>query len=409
MTTTGSVGISDAATPTKQVADYTFGLEDGVTKLLQRVATNDPTGADIFGTQGDAAATPTDTTRISWTSIFKQLSASLQALVAGGATAANQATGNANLATLAGVVSAARAAVKTGDGDQVTIGSKTDAKNAATDGTAVSAMAVWKQISASIQAAAASLSAPLTVSDAAAETSLIALAAIKADLDSIAASQATIGAKTDAKNVATDGTAISAMAVWKQISASIQAAAASLAGTVHVDVPSANPSAPQALNSSSSVALSIGSAPISIPVNPAVTASSTYTAGNVVGGLLTFTGAGRDPNNSGIVQDVTLNFKTVQTGEFDLYLFNSNPTASTWADKTAPAITDADKLAVIGVVKMTKNNSGLGVHTIYKPDETTFAPIPFSGANLYGILVTPGVPSAQFGATSDLSVILGVI
>lgn len=43
------------------------------------------------------------------------------------------------------------------DGNHVTIGAKTDAANSATNGTAVSAMSVWKQISASIQAAAASL------------------------------------------------------------------------------------------------------------------------------------------------------------------------------------------------------------------------------------------------------------
>lgn len=184
----------------------------------------------------------------------------------------------------------------------------------------------------------------------------------------------------------------------------------STSGALDVNVKSGgNPNAPQALAQSSSVALSTGSAAVSMAVNPTVTASSTYSAGNEVGGLMTFTGIGRDPNSSGVVQDVTILSKTVQTGEFDLYIFNSNPTASTWADKTAPGITGADKLALIGVVKMTKNYSGLGTHTMYKPDETTFAPIPFSGANLYGVLITPGVPSAQFGTTSDLSVILGVI
>jgi hypothetical protein len=49
------------------------------------------------------------------------------------------------------------------DGSNVTIGSKTDAKSTSTDTTSVSAMSVWKQISASIQAAAASLAGSLTV------------------------------------------------------------------------------------------------------------------------------------------------------------------------------------------------------------------------------------------------------
>lgn len=45
---------------------------------------------------------------------------------------------------------------------------------------------------------------------------------------------ATIGAQADAKAATTDATPITAMSVWKQISASIQAAAASLAGTLTV-------------------------------------------------------------------------------------------------------------------------------------------------------------------------------
>lgn len=46
--------------------------------------------------------------------------------------------------------------------------------------------------------------------------------------------QATLGAKTDAKNTATDTTAVSSVSIWKQISASAQAAASSLAGTLPV-------------------------------------------------------------------------------------------------------------------------------------------------------------------------------
>jgi hypothetical protein len=63
---------------------------------------------------------------------------------------AAQETGG-NLATLAGIVSAAKAAVKTADGDQATLGAKADAKNAATDTTAVSAISLLKEISSLLQ------------------------------------------------------------------------------------------------------------------------------------------------------------------------------------------------------------------------------------------------------------------
>ncbi len=47
-------------------------------------------------------------------------------------------------------------------------------------------------------------------------------------------SNVTLGAKADAKSTATDTTAITAMSVWKQISASVQAIASSVAGTLTV-------------------------------------------------------------------------------------------------------------------------------------------------------------------------------
>lgn len=57
-----------------------------------------------------------------------------------------------NLATLAGIVTSSKAAVKIADGDDSTFGAKADAKSTATDTTAISAMSVLKQISASVQA-----------------------------------------------------------------------------------------------------------------------------------------------------------------------------------------------------------------------------------------------------------------
>lgn len=64
-----------------------------------------------------------------------------------------------NLATLAGIVSSSKAAVKAADGDLVTLGNKTDAKSTATDTTSVSVVSVLKEISAMAQAPA---STPVT-------------------------------------------------------------------------------------------------------------------------------------------------------------------------------------------------------------------------------------------------------
>lgn len=106
----------------------------------------------------------------------------------------------------------------------IPLGEPTDAKSTATDTTSASAISIWKQISASMQAAATSLAGTLTVSGGSGGGP--ATIADGADV--------TLGAKADAKSTATDGTAVSAMSVWKQISASVQAAASSVAGTLTV-------------------------------------------------------------------------------------------------------------------------------------------------------------------------------
>jgi hypothetical protein len=140
-----------------------------------------------------------------------------------------------NLATIAGAVSSSKMATKAASGDFVdgalaTIGVKADAKNSATDTTAVSAISIWKQVSFSAQAIATSLAGTLTVaSHAVTNAGTFAVQATEAD-----GANTTLGSKADAKNSATDTTAITAMSVWKQISASVQAIATSIAGTLTV-------------------------------------------------------------------------------------------------------------------------------------------------------------------------------
>jgi hypothetical protein len=76
--------------------------------------------------------------------------------------AATQATATNLKAEVVGTGTfAVQAAVA--DGASVTFGAKADAKSTATDTTAITAMSVWKQVSASVQAIAASVAGSLTV------------------------------------------------------------------------------------------------------------------------------------------------------------------------------------------------------------------------------------------------------
>lgn len=155
---------------------------------------------------------------------------------------------------------------------------------------------------------------------------------------------------------------------------------------------------------------------LSIPVTPTVTASSTYSAGNEVGGLMTFVGASAPPTFAGVLESVSITSKSAQTGELDLYLCTTLP-VTTFTDKTGPSINAADVTKCsIGPIKLTVTGSGLGTHTVYNssalgivfqtPDQTK---TPTATNSLYGILITPAQPSAQFGSTSDLTVTLGIL
>lgn len=92
------------------------------------------------------------------------------------------------------------------------LGAKADAKSTATDTTAVSAISVLKQISASVQA-------PPSQAVTNAGTFAVQSAATIADGADVA-----IGAKADAAATATDTTPVSGISIWKQISKTIQAA-----------------------------------------------------------------------------------------------------------------------------------------------------------------------------------------
>lgn len=134
-----------------------------------------------------------------------------------------------------------------------------------------------------------------------------------------------------------------------------------------------------------------------------VTASSAYTAGNEVGPLLTlqFARPQGAPRPSGIMQSVTLTSKSIQTVEFDVTFFISQP-ATTFTDKTAPSIAAADVSLVRYPIKLTNNFSGLGTHTVYNQDQIARAvKLPGTGTGqIFAVITTPGTPT--FTSTTDL-------
>lgn len=118
---------------------------------------------------------------------------------------------------------------------------------------------------------------------------------------------------------------------------------------------------------------SVGGLTREVCVPVVVTLNSAYTAGNEVGPLLSLSNMFRSsaqgaPDQGGVLQSIRLNFGAVHTSEYDIYQFSSNPSNTTWTDKTTPSINAADVNLVHPPLKLTNNASGLGTHTVYGAD-----------------------------------------
>lgn len=150
-----------------------------------------------------------------------------------------------------------------------------------------------------------------------------------------------------------------------------------------------------------------------VDVAQTVTASSAYTSGNAIGGLMTIANAARVSGSlgaagtGGIIQQVVANSKSLQTTQVDVFLFNSNPSGSTCTDKTAFVLATADFDKVIGVASIpgtAANNSGWfggGTGSVGQANNLAMAFDLASGTSVFACAVTRGTPT--FTATSDIS------
>ena len=118
-----------------------------------------------------------------------------------------------------------------------------------------------------------------------------------------------------------------------------------------------------------------------------VTPLSAYASGNAVGGLITIPAVSRA---SGILQSVRLNIKSVQTTEFDIYQFQSLPTAA-FIDKTAPILKGDDIFLVHPPIPLMTAYSDFGSMTVYGTDAIVGAR---KGSTAdYFVIITKGTPT----------------
>jgi len=145
---------------------------------------------------------------------------------------------------------------------------------------------------------------------------------------------------------------------------------------------------------------------VTVQVTPTITVG-TYTAGNCLGGLLTFNNA-VGSLGSGIIQDVSIISKSsVQTTALNLYLFNASPT-STFTDRTAVTWAPTDYTKLIGLIPLSTTNTISGATmTLWYADAIAKAISLGAGVTtLYGALVVQSTTAAAF---QDIAVNLTVL
>ena len=152
--------------------------------------------------------------------------------------------------------------------------------------------------------------------------------------------------------------------------------------------------------------LPVGGRTVSVCVTPTITAS-TYAIKQAIGGLITFPNAFRTATGSGILQDVVVTSKSVQTVGLTFYPFDTNPTASTLTDHATAAIAAADVGRVRTPTALNTAYSDLGTHTVWGAYGLgqAFAP---GATTLYGVLVAQGT-TAAFASTSDIQICAKVL
>lgn len=128
---------------------------------------------------------------------------------------------------------------------------------------------------------------------------------------------------------------------------------------------------------------------------PVVTSGSVYAAGNCLGTKLTLTYT----ITSAEIQELVLYCKSVQTTDIKAWIFHTDPSSSTFTDKSAPVIAAADYNRLLKVVTLTGATSGLGTHTLWSVENLG---VRLGASTCFIVLTAVGAPT--FGSTSDLFV-----
>ena len=138
------------------------------------------------------------------------------------------------------------------------------------------------------------------------------------------------------------------------------------------------------LNDSSGV--EAGAWAFDVAVTPTVT-NGAYSAGDIVGALLTFSSVARAADELFIITGAQVMVKAAVTSSLNLVIFNADPTSTTKTDNAAYSLNAADAFKVVKTIPVSTLYDH-GTPNSYSADGLFIPTTPVSGSrNIYGLLI----------------------
>ena len=147
----------------------------------------------------------------------------------------------------------------------------------------------------------------------------------------------------------------------------------------------------------------VGSHGINILQTPTITAGL-YSAGDAVGGLLTFAGAARVATYGGVLKNVLIFDDAGQDASMELWLFSETFVAM--ADNAPWAPSEADLRNLVAIIPTSDGAwFAAGTPSVARIEVSQYYKC--AATSLFGQLVTRGTPT--YAATDDVTVIIGLL
>lgn len=147
-----------------------------------------------------------------------------------------------------------------------------------------------------------------------------------------------------------------------------------------------------------------------IAVTPIVDTGGAYSAKDDIGGLLTFTNIVCKNSRTVTIHSVMITDKSDNAVDYDVELFQSNPSTSTITDQAAFDPSDTDLYTkMLPTVTLSSTQTHYSYNDNGKSSLSSLASGAFvvtAGAPIYAALVSRGTPT--YTAASDVTVLLGV-